>query len=149
MSDDNHTGVAATEVPIWYWVVAIGALLFESLGCFLFLGEVRLTPEQIAMLPLDEAALLGAKPDWYYAAFGAAVFVGLLGSLGLLLRRRWAEPLLLISLVAVVIQFSAIFIVPEMRVVTSDALLGPIIIFVICYGIFMLSRLARRRGWLC
>ena len=47
-----------------------------------------------------------------------------------------------------VIQFSAIFIVPEMRVVTSYALLGPIVVIVICCGIFMLSRLAKRRGWL-
>ena len=148
MNEDQATAGGATSVPVWYWVAAIGALLFECLGCLLFLGEVRLTQEQIAMLPLDEAAMLGAKPDWYYVAFGAAVWVGLIGTLGLLLRRRWAEPLLLISLVAVVIQFSAIFIVPEMRVVTSDALLGPIIIFVICYGIYMLSRLAKRRGWL-
>ena len=32
--------------------------------------------------------------------------------------------------------------------VTSDALLGPIIVIVVCYGIFMLGRLAKRRGWL-
>ncbi|WP_294124264.1 hypothetical protein, partial [Sphingomonas sp.] len=109
MTEDQATAGGATSVPVWYWVAAIGALLFECLGCLLFLGEVRLTQEQIAMLPLDEAAMLGAKPDWYYVAFGAAVWVGLIGTLGLLLRRRWAQQLLLISLVAVVIQFSAIF----------------------------------------
>jgi hypothetical protein len=148
MSDDNLTEVTAAKPPAWYWVAAIGALLFECLGCFFYLAEVRLTPEQIALLPLDQAAMLNARPAWYYAAFGVAVWVGLLGSLGLLLRKRWAEPMLLISLVAVVIQFSAVFIVPEMRVVTSDALLGPIVVIVICYGIYMLARLAKRRGWL-
>jgi hypothetical protein len=148
MTDDTTTAVAGGNPPVWYWVAGIGALLFECLGCFFYLAEVRLTPEQIAMLPLDQAAMLSARPSWYYAAFGVAVWVGLVGALGLLLRRAWAVPILLTSLVAVIVQFSAVFIVPEMRVVTSDALLGPIIVIVICYGIFMLGRLAKRRGWL-
>ena len=148
MTDDNVTAVAGGNPPVWYWVAAIGALLFECLGCFFYLAEVRLTPEQIALLPLDQAAMLSARPSWYYAAFGAAVWVGLVGSMGLLLRRVWAVPMLLTSLIAVVVQFSAVFIVPEMRVVTSDALLGPIGVIVVCYGIFMLARLAKRSGWL-
>jgi len=148
MSDDNQTAVTDTNVPVWYWVAAVGALLFECLGCFFYIAEVRLTPEQIATLPLDQAAMLSARPAWYYAAFGVAVWVGLAGTLGLLLRKAWSVPLLLTSLIAVVAQFSAIFIVPEMRTVTSDALLGPIVVIVICYGIFMLARLAKRRGWL-
>jgi len=148
MSDDNRTEAANRNVPVWYWVAAIGALLFECLGCFFYIAEVRLTPEQIATLPLDQAAMLTARPGWYYAAFGVAVWVGLAGTLGLLLRKGWSVPLLLTSLIAVVVQFSAIVIVPAMRTVTSDALLGPIVIVVICYGIFMLARLAKRRGWL-
>jgi hypothetical protein len=148
MTEDNSTAAAADKPPAWYWIAAIGALLFECLGCFFYLAEVRLTPEQIATLPLDQAAMLSARPAWYYAAFGVAVWVGLLGSLGLLFRKRWAVPMLLTSLIAVVAQFSAVFIVPQMRVVTSDALLGPVAVFFICYGIFMLSRLAKRRGWL-
>ena len=148
MSEDDATATAGGNPPAWYWVAAVGALLFECLGCFFYIAEVRLTPEQIATLPLDQAAMLSARPAWYYAAFGVAVWVGVVGTLGLLLRKAWSVPLLLTSLVAVVIQFSAIFVVPEMRTVTSDALLGPIVVIVICYGIFMLARLAKRRGWL-
>jgi hypothetical protein len=148
MSDEDTTAAPSGAVPIWYWIAAICALLFECLGCFFYLAEVRLTPEQIAMLPLDQAALLSARPAWYYAAFGTAVWVGLAGSVGLLLRKTWAVPALLISLIAVIVQFSAILIVPEMRTVTSDALLGPILVALLCYGIYMLARLAKRRGWL-
>jgi len=148
MTDDNQTAAADGNPPIWYWIAAIAALLFECLGCFFYLAEVRLTPEQIATLPLDQAAMLTARPAWYYAAFGTAVWVGLAGTIGLLLRKRWAVPALLVSLVAVAVQFSAVFIVPAMRVVTSDALLGPIVVIVACYGIYMLSRLAKRQGWL-
>jgi len=148
MTDEVATAAEGSKVPVWYWVAAVLALLFECLGCFFYLAEVRLTPEQIAMLPLDEAAMLSARPGWYYAAFGVAVWVGLAGTVGLLLKRAWSVPALLISLIAVIVQFSAILIVPEMRTVTSDALLGPILIALISYGIFMLARLAKRRGWL-
>jgi hypothetical protein len=148
MTEESYGAAERSGVPAWFWAAAIAALLFECLGCYFYLAEVRLTPEQIATLPLDQAALLNARPAWYYAAFGTAVWVGLAGTLGLLLRRAWAVPALLISLVAVVIQFSAILIVPDMRTVTSDALLGPFLIIVVCYGILLLARLARRRGWL-
>ncbi len=148
MTEDAATAVKSINPPAWYWVAAVLALLFESLGCFFYLAEVRLTPEQIAMMPLDQAAMLSARPAWYYAAFGVAVWVGLAGAVGLLLRRAWAVPALLISLVAVIIQFSAVLIVPEMRNISSDALLGPIVVTLVCYGIYILARLAKRRGWL-
>ena len=148
MTEDDPAAAARSNVPIWYWVAAIGALLFECLGCFFYIEEVRLTPEQVALLPLDQAAMLAARPAWYYAAFAIAVWVGLLGTIGLLLRKGWAVTLLLVSFLAVVVQFSAIFIVPEMRVVSSDALLGPIIIIVVSYGIYQFGRLAKHRGWL-
>lgn len=148
MTDESATHQHAGSPPIWYWAAAVGALLFECLGAIFYLAEVRLTPEQIATLPLDQAAMLSARPSWYYAAFGVAVWVGMAGTVGLLLRRTWAVPALLISLIAVIVQFSSVLIVPEMRNVSSDALLGPIVVALISYGIFMLSRLAKRRGWL-
>jgi len=47
------------------------------------------------------------------------------------------------------VQFSSVFVVPEMRAITpSDALFLPIVIIVIAYGIWQFSRLAGRRGWL-
>jgi hypothetical protein len=148
MTNDTETDAGTSKVPVWYWVAAVCALLFECLGCFFYLAEVRLTPEQIALLPLDQAAMLSARPAWYYAAFAVAVWVGLAGTVGLLLRKTWAAPALLISLVAVIVQFSAVLIVPAMRNVSSDELLGPIVVALVCYGIFMLGRLAKRRGWL-
>ncbi len=137
------------RLPGWYWGIAIFALLFELLGCFFYLVEVKMSAADIAALPLDQAAMLSARPQWYYAAFGIAVWVGLIGAVLLLLRRQWAVWALLVSLVAAIAQFSSVFIVPEMRAITpSDALFTPIVIIVIAYGIWQFSRLAGRRGWL-
>ena len=136
-------------VPAWFWVVGVAALLFELLGCFFYFVEVRMSAADIAALPLDQAAMLAARPSWYYAAFGIAVWVGLAGAILLLLRRQWAVWALLISLVAAIIQFSSVIIVPEMRAMTpSDALLVPVVVIIIAYAIWQFSRLAGRRKWL-
>ena len=145
---DTET-VADTAVPAWYWAAAIAALLFELIGCFFYIVEVRMSTAEIAALPLDQRTMLEVRPSWFYTAFAIAVWVGLVGAIGLLLRKAWAAPLLLASMVAAIIQFSSIVIVPEMRAVTpSDALAVPIVVIIGCYSIWQLAKLAKRRGWL-
>jgi hypothetical protein len=138
-----------SSVPGWFWIAAVLALLFECLGCYFYLAEVMLTDAQIAALPIDQGAMLAARPAIYYAAFAIAVWVGLAGTVFLLMRRKLAEPLLLVSLVAVIAQFGIAVLTPAMSQVTPDSAYSlPIAIGVICYGIYMLSRMARKRGWL-
>ena len=149
MSDDIENAVERSVVPGWFWAAAIAALLFELIGCFFFAVEVRMSRADLSSLPLDQRAMLEARPGWFYIAFALAVGTGLVGSIGLLLRRSWAGSLLLASTVFAVIQFSSILIVPEMRQTTpSDALAVPIGVIICCYAIWQLARLARRRGWL-
>ena len=135
-----------TPVPTWFWIGAGLALVWEAIGCFMYWSQVTTDP---ATLPLDQRAMIEAAPMWMTAAFAISVWTGLAGAVLLLMRRKLAVPLLLVSLVAVVVQFSALLLVPALRDRTpSDALFLPIVILVACYGIFILARLANRRGWL-
>jgi hypothetical protein len=146
---DNVEGQAREAVPAWFWAAAIAALLFEMAGCFFYLVEVKMSSADIAALPIDQRVLLEARPDWYYVAFALAVWVGLVGSIGLLLRKAWAAPLLLASLAFAVVQFSSVALVPGMRDSTpSDALAVPIVVIICCYAIWQFARLAKRRAWL-
>lgn len=140
---DNRTAVRA---PAWFGVAAIGALLWEILGCGLFVMQVITDP---ATLPRDQQAILIATPQWMNIAWGFAVVTGLAGAILMLMRNRRAEPLLLLSFLAVLVQFSGLLIVPDLRNLTnSDDLLTPFIVAVVCYGIWHLARLARKSGWL-
>jgi hypothetical protein len=125
------------------------AFLFECLGCYFYLAEVMMTDAEIAALPIDQGQMLAARSGIYYAAFAMAVWVGLTGTVLLLMRQKLAEPLLLVSLIGVVAQFAIALLTPAMSQVTPDSAYAlPIAIFVICYGIYMLSRKARKQGWL-
>ena len=65
------------------------------------------------------------------------------------MRRRLAEKLLLVSLVAVLVQFSALLLVPQLRnLTTSDALFLPFVIIVAAYAIWHFAWTSRRAGWL-
>ena len=142
--DEQVTG--AQPVPAWFWIAAGLALLFEAFGSYMYIAQVS---ADRATLPLDQRAMWDATPMWMVAAYAIAVWVGLVGAGLLLLRRKLAVPVLLVSLLAIFVQFSGLFLVPQLRQTVPDtALAGPIAIIVICYAIFQLARLAHKRGWL-
>lgn len=137
---------AKASVPAWYWVAAIGALLFEGLGTFLFANSLTLDP---ATLPLDQRTIFEATPQWMTILWGVAMGAGVIGAVGLLLRKRFAEPALLISLLAAVGQFSGLFLVRQLREMTpEDHLIVPAVVLLFAYGFWQTAKLARSRGWL-
>lgn len=139
-------GSARPSVPAWFWALAVGALLFEGAGALLFANSLTLDP---ATLPLDQRAIYDATPQWMTIAWAVAIGTGLIGAVGLILRRRFAEPALLLSVIGVAVQFSDIFLVRQLRELTPEEhLLVPVIILVLAYAIWQSAKLSRRKGWL-
>jgi hypothetical protein len=133
-------------VARWYTLAALAAVLFMALGCAAFLLGIFTDP---ATLALDERAAREAQPLWLVAVNGIAVATGLAGSLLLVLRRRLAEPLLLVSLVAVVILLAGLLVVPRLRdLVGTDDIAVAVAVSVITWTIYWFARHSRQRGWL-
>ena len=133
-------------VPGWFWLVAVAALLFEAAGCYAL--YLQLTTDAAA-LPVDQRALFEATPMWITGAYALAVAAGLVGAIALLQRRRFAKGALLLSLVAITVQFGGILLVPTLRQSTpSNEYLGPIVIFVLAYAFWQFAKIAAKRGWL-
>ena len=138
--------VSDRPIPRWFTAVAVAAVIWQMIGCAMYLMQISVDP---ATLPRDQRAMWDAAPIWMLAAYAIAVWVGLVGAIFLLRRHRLAEPLLLISLIAIVVQFSALLLVPELRnLTTSDALFLPAMILVIGTVLYQFARTARRSGWL-
>jgi hypothetical protein len=138
----------STSQPVarWFKFAAIASILFMAIGCAGYLVDVTTDP---ATLPLDQRNLVLARPIWQVAAYAIAVWVGLLGSILLLLRRKASEPLLLVSLVAACFTFLPLATVPAIRdnVTTNDIALA-IAIILITGTIWQFARHSRQRGWL-
>jgi len=85
-------------------------------------------------------------PKWYMPI---AVWGGAAGCLGLILRRRWATPLLVASLAGVIVQDVALFVVSEagpQAGASAMALQG--LVLAVAIGLVVLSRRATARGWI-
>ena len=139
-----------TKIPTWYWIVTIILFLWNLMGIASFYMHVFITDEALAMLPDNERALYAEYPMWTSIVFAIAVFGGALGSLGLLMKRKWAKPLLVISLLAIIIQMShSLFLTESMEVYGAvQALTMPILVILIAIYEITLANKAIRNGWI-
>lgn len=143
MTDERFT---PRPVAGWYMIAAIASLLFMALGCAMYVMHVTADPESI---PLDQQAAYAAEPIWMTAAYAVAVWVGLAGSLMLVLRRKLAEPLLLVSVIAVLAWLAGLIFVPGLReAISANDLAIAIIVAAITWTIFWFARHSRQRRWL-
>ena len=137
------------KAPKWYMPVAIVALLWNLIGCAAYLADVTLTPEDVAKMSAAQQALYNSRPAWAVAATAIAVWGGAAGCVGLILRRRWATPLLIASLAGLIVQDIGLFGMTD--VVAQE---GPKVlvlqglVLLIAIGLVLLARKATARGWL-
>lgn len=143
---ENQDPYRVQPVAGWFKWAALASLVWYLLGCANYLIQVTLDP---ATLPLEQRAMIEAAPKWMYAAFAVAVWVGLVGAILLVMRKRLAVPLLTVSLLAVLVQFSAYFLhAPLREAMSSDMLLVPIIIVAVTWTVFWFAYHSNKRGWL-
>lgn len=143
-----------TDQPIskptrWFWILGIAALIWNLFGVMAYIMQVTLSDEALAQLPADQRMLYETIPAWATAAFATAVFAGVLGCIALLLRKTWATPLFVLSLVGVLVQmFHSFFLTDSMAVNGPGSAAMPLLVIIIAAGLVWYSRLATARGWL-
>ena len=136
----------STATPAWFRIAAIVALIWNAFGVVMFLSASGAFGDPTAGLSDAERAIAASIPGWIMAAFGVGTFTGFAGSLGLLLGRRWAWPLLLISLVALLVLEGYILLFSGAAAVSGVAI--PITVIVGALLLVWLARHADQRAWL-
>lgn len=138
-----------SKPPVWFWVVSAIALVWNLMGCGAYLAQVMMPDSVIAALPDAERELYSRYPAWSKAVFALAVWGGALGSLLLLLRKRLAFPVLIVSLVAILVQmYHSLFVAGSMEVYGPGAAVMPAMVILI--GIFLVwfAKMGGAKGWL-
>ena len=139
----------ATNRPTWFWVVSVLALLWNLVGLFMFWQNVTMSPEAVAALPPEQQQIHAAMPQWVFAFFGIAVFAGVIGSIALLLKRRTAVPLLLVSVLAIVVQMASAYATTPVWALTGvGGAIFPLVLIAIGALFWLFARTARARGWI-
>jgi hypothetical protein len=145
-----NTTSAASKPPTWYWVLSGLALLWMLFGVMAWVMDLMTDEAGLSQLSEAQRQLYAARPQWLFVVYGVAIFSGLAGAIGLLLRKSWASMLLVLSLAAIIVQFGYTFL--GMRAVqllgAAAAIPFPLAIFVIGVALVWFANRARQRGWI-
>ena len=105
-----------------------------------FFMRVFMSDETIASMPTDQQHLYRDIPSWVNVVFACEVFGGVLGCIALLMLKRWAWILFVVSLLGTLAQTTNIwFLTDAIDVMGTPAILMPSVAIVIAIFMILLS----------
>ena len=138
--------MTTTKPPVWFWIISVLALFWNGLGVMAYLGKAFATDEMIAAMPEEaRAEFLMEFPACYTAAFALAVFCGALGALSLLLRKKWAHILFVLSAIGAIVQHFYLFRNVEM---TGQQIVMPVLVILVCVFLIYFAKNSTKKGWI-
>lgn len=136
--------------PTSFWIIAAVALLWNLTGMYFYYVQMTATDELLSTAYGEaQAEFIKSIPVWATAAYGTAVTFGVLGCIFLLLRKSWALPAFIVSLVGIVAQDTYAFVLAgAVDLFGKRSLVLPAIVLVIAVLLIVYSRSAKAKGWL-
>ncbi|MDP3944442.1 MAG: hypothetical protein Q8Q51_00965 [Lutibacter sp.] len=131
-----------------FWIISVLALLWNIMGVAAYLGQAYMTDEVLKALSEGEQAYYENVPAWVTAAFAIAVFAGAFGCVGLLMRKKWATILFVISIIAVISQSTYNLIIQKFMEVPLQHMIWSIVVIVIAIFLVWFSSNATKKGWI-
>src|SRR3954463_10689485 len=127
----------SSKVPTAYWVISSIALVWMLFGVVAWLMDLLMPGAALEQMDPAQRQLYATRPQWLFVVYAIAIFSGVIGALGLLMRRSWGQAAFWVSLAAVIVQFGYTFVVMDAVSVLGPAraLPFPIVIFLI--GVFL------------
>jgi len=146
MSTDVHA-MPPARADWKLWVVGIVALLWNSIGALDYVMTQTKNESYMGQFTPEQLDYFYGFPSWVVACWAIAVWGAVLGSVLLLLRKRLAEPVFLVALVAMVATTIHNFLLSDgMQVMGSGAVAFSAVIFVVAVGLYLYARNLVRRG---
>lgn len=147
------TEATVARTPAHIWIVGLLALLWNGFGAYDYLmTRLRNTDYLASMMPdVDPQAMLAwvdAFPIWAQIGWALGVWGGLIGSVMLLMRSRWAVPAFAVSLLGAVLGLGYQIAAAPPPGMANEGLfaLMPWIIILIAAGLLYYSWAMRKRN---
>ena len=142
-----------TRTPVHLWIVGILSLLWSCFGCYDYLMTRMRNTDYIASSmpgvdPNTALAWVDSMPLYAQIGWGLGVWMGLLGSVLLLIRNRWAVWSYGLSLLGAVLSLGyQIALAPPLPGADSPMMKAmPYVIIAVCAGLFLYARVMEKRG---
>ena len=138
MSED----APSTQPTPWHlWLIGILGFLWSSMGAFDYLMTQTQNEWYMGQFTPEQLEFFYGFPTWVVAFWALAVWGGVLGTLLLLLRRRLAVPVLLVSFLAMIVTSIHNFLLSNgLEVMGGAGLMFSGVIFVFALGLWLYAR---------
>jgi len=142
------TSASERRTPWHLWVVGILGLLWNALGAFDYLMTQTRNEAYMSQFTPEQLEYFNGFPAWVVAFWALAVWGGVLGTVLLLMRRRLAAPVLLVSLLSMIVTTFHNYVLSDaMQVTGGTGLAFAGVIFVFALGLWLYGRgMARREA---
>lgn len=135
------------QAPLHLWVVGILSLLWNAVGCFDYLATKLQLDFYMSRFSEAQLDYFYGFPAWTTIFWALGVWGGLLGSLALLFRSRWAVALFAVSLVGMIVSTAyTVFLSDGLELMGTEATVFSAVIFVIGVLLLVYARKMSARG---
>jgi hypothetical protein len=140
MNDSTATSGKAT--PWQLWLVGVLALLWNGMGALDYVMTETRNAAYMSKFTPEQLAYFYGFPAWVIACWALGVWGGVLGSILLLLRRRWAVPVFGVSLATMAVTFFHNFVLTNGLQMMGGAggVIFTAVIFVVGIALLIYSR---------
>lgn len=138
----------SNALPNWFWVVAILGLAWNVFGVVQFLGSLKATRDSLVASGMTEtqAQVMLTYPVWMTIAFAVGTFGGTIGTILLLLRKKLATPVFLVSLIAYIVLYIGDITEGVFAALGTPQITVLTVVVAIAIGLLLLSRRFERAG---
>ncbi len=137
----------ATKTPRHLWIVGIAALLWNLFGAMDYIMTETRNEAYMAKFTPEQLEFFYGFPSWLIAFWAVAVWGGVLGAVLLLMRKKLAVPILLVSLLCMVVTAVHNYgFAGGVDIVGGGGFLFSVVIFVVALALVIYARGMARRG---
>jgi len=148
MTAAESTGPGARpKVPIHLWIVGVLALLWNFMGAFDYLATQLKLASYMGQFTQEQLDYFYGIPAWAVSGWAIAVWIGLVGTVGLLLRRKWSVVAFAISLAGLAISsIYTLFLSNGLEINGTMGIIMTVLVWVIAIFLVWYSKQQAKAG---
>ncbi len=140
-------GDAGAKAPRHFWIVAILSLLWNAMGAFDYSASQFKLDFYMKAFTEEQLAYFYGFPSWAVAGWAFGVWGAFVGSIGLLLRKKWAVWAFAVSLAGLVVSSIYNLVLSNgVEIMGSGAMVFTAFIWVVAIFLFVYARAQSTRG---
>jgi hypothetical protein len=135
------------KTPVHLWIVGILSLLWGLVGVFDYLATEMRLDFYMSQFSEEQLAYFYGFPAWMVAAWAFGVWGGFAGSVGLLLRRRWAVWAFALSLAGLAVSTIYSFGFSDgAGIMEQTGVILTVVIWILAIALLLYARAMAKRG---